>query len=367
MPRIRDYYGRVIGEHVAAHNCNKEDLEKYLSDNKDLSDINIGAEKILNHTAVHFACYGRNEEGMTFKACMDLLEKHGADIFQSDNHGRQAIHIAANSGRYRPLQYLIKRYAENKRDIKSLDHQRRSIIHAICCSSSSPQEKAAPDELSVSLELLLRQYPDQENRKIALTTKDQYGYTPVQLALASGYYGDLAEVFEKYYIYSDQDYETAKNIPAKHWDFFNRTLLMMAVSCGDVAEVKKLVQTEDINEANEFLGGRTALHFAINNNSNTQTLDLLLNHPDINITQQDDFGSNVLHFAANLANMQFFSKVLEKFPIEKINDKDHHGRTALDVLDLSLKCSNQDKVFIKRLIQESNSHKPGSLLRCTNT
>lgn len=361
MPRIRDYYGRVLGEHTAAHSCNTEELEKYLSELNDSRDINHGAEKILNHTAVHFACYGRNEEGMTFQDCMPLLEKYGADIFQSDNRGRQAIHIAANSGKYRPLQYLIKRYAEAKKDIKALDRQGRSIIHAICCSCSSPREKASGEELSITLEhLLLKQYQNYQEKKSALTAKDQYGYTPVELALASGYYEDLAEVFEKYDIDYNLHFEKAKIIPAKHWDFFGRTLLMMAASCGDVAEVNKLVQTEDINEANEFLGGRTALHFAINKNSNTETLDVLLNNPNTNITQQDDFGSNVLHFAANLANIEFFSKVLEKFPIEKIDDKDNHGRTALN-------CSNLDKIFIKKLVQESNSHKPGNLLRCSNT
>ena len=104
-----------------------------------------------------------------------------------------------------------------------------------------------------------------------------------------------------------------------------------------------LQKSADIN-AREWLYGDTALHIAINNESEIM-VDKLLKHKDVDIHAMNDMRLTELHYACEWSNIpiHLFKLILEK--TADINAKDYNGDTALHIA-----IDNESKQVLEELL-----------------
>lgn len=357
-----DYFGR-LDAYGLAYTGNSEALTEFFL-KEGTQGINQGAEKLGGLTLVHAACFGKCNktiketvgEGEIEKVVpnlgvFDLLKQKGANLFQKDDLDRPPLFLAANTGKHIVLEFLVNQYIKEGKSTTEIDNEDRSAIHALCCKPSSPIDKPTGKELADSLRLLLDQYPDNK-RAAALEAKDKFGFTPVDLAIASGYTmsekgeTELATLFKDYGIEVDPAKREIKNILPEQLDYFHRTQLMEEVFVEDGLErVKVLLSKQaDTNQMNICYGGRTPLSIAAGGPFTPfEVFEAVVRHPTTNLMLADNGQSNVLHYAAYSGRPKFVELLFKvadetngiRFNKDAVNHQDVKGRTPLHALAMA--------------------------------
>jgi len=248
------------------------------------------------------------------------------------------------------MQYLLFIYQQRNIAVRDmLDANKRSLLHTICCTGSSPQEKVRNAELVQSLLLLLNLYAGVEAQKQALLAPDAFGLRPVDYAKYFGF-AELKEVFAEVGI--NWDNIVVPENSAGFAEYFGRNTVMPIVFSyiKDSAVLKEKIkslqdllnsatQDTDPNYANPQFGGRTVLHYAVGG-GNPEIVTVVLDDLRTKSMSVDYSGNSAVHFAAHRGNTDVLLSLLTHAKhgdtiIKNINNTNIWGENPLHMLALS--------------------------------
>jgi ankyrin repeat protein len=151
--------------HIAASR-GYDDIVRFLLERKACVAIPSAGGK----HAIHSAASGLPQAGEARRRVVTALLRHGVDINAVDEHGKTALWWAFNSGDAGMIRYLL----EN--DATLADYAKRSsAFHAIALGKT--HDAVAVDDLLDLAALVSKEEID---------TQDEWGDTPIQLAVKSG-------------------------------------------------------------------------------------------------------------------------------------------------------------------------------------
>ena len=97
---------------------------------------------------------------------------------------------------------------------------------------------------------------------------------------------------------------------------------------GDIEGVQAAIDNgADVNEEDDLFG-KTGLMWAFYRNHNN-VVQLLLNHPQIDVNKVDQLGRSALHHAVLGANHEEMAALLARQDLTTINQKERYGRTPI--------------------------------------
>ena len=331
-----DYYGRP-SIFLTSYLGNVGSLNRMLGSYDGIQHINTAVKKQGNHTALHFACYGKSN----VETVKSLINK-GADCFVKDVVGRTPFHIACNSADPRIINYFLKQVSGIEALIAMPDNYGRTPLHALCCPGSSVAEKKRGEKLIVALNMLLDSFECDKDAVNALNQKDQFGLTPLMLAKFYNF-DELYSIFAQLGIDVCKIPSVSTNNHGIIFDYFGRTKLMEAAFDGKLQMVKAELANhsyyDDPTLANEQAGFRSPLLLACcsGKDSIKDVVAAILNDERTNPLIVDIDNSNALHFATNTGRNDVVKLLLDNDQIRNnINALDCYGMTALHTLALSV-------------------------------
>ncbi|EAY20433.1 ankyrin repeat protein, putative [Trichomonas vaginalis G3] len=213
----------------------------------------------------------------------------GANINETDEEGRTALHYAVRNNYEETTKFLISHGANiNEKDsfgntvlLYAAEFQYKEIAELLILNGANIKEKNRYGQSALCF-------------TVAYNTKEI-----VELLISLG-----------------------ANINEKYEDGF--TALCFATIYGNKETLELLISHgANINEKDNF--GRTALHFAAENNRK-DIVELLISH-GANINEKDRYGRPALHFAAENNRKEIIELLISHGA--NINEKDNFGRTTL--------------------------------------
>ncbi len=330
-----DYYGRPA-IFLPSYLGLVDELKELLSHQEHAAYLNVAVRKQGYHTALFFACYG----SANLDTVIALIDA-GADPHAFDNMGRTPFHIACNSADPNIIQYFINNVPGIESEFNTADFNGRTVLHALCCTGSSNNEKRRGADLLQSLNIIFHMYSDATAIIAALNQPDASGLTPLMLAK---FYelDELSYAFAEYGIDISKIAVIATDHPGVQCDYFGRTKLMEAAFEHDLYLVREQLDQLDLssdpNLHNAQAGYRTPLLLACCSSSpeGVAVVAEILHDPRTDPLICDVDGSTALHFAANTGCDDVIAILLKQDQIcEHINAIDRFGMTALHALAIS--------------------------------
>ncbi len=259
-----------------------------------------------------------------------LLESNVIEINARDNGERTPLHIAVERGCSDIVASLIK---SKKIEINARDNGERTPLHIAV-------ERGCSDIVASLI----------KSKKIEINARDNYARTPLHIAAMSNSIDIAESILSKegvdidiqdaagktpLHYASEESYEglvdilLLKKAKVDIKDNDDYTPLHYAAHYGHLQTVCSLVGcTQDIN-CQDFLGGDTALHFALWQSKDSRLADAILEKYQKNdaIDITDASGRTPLLLAAEYSEQSILEQILGKGA--NINHKDNDGNTAL--------------------------------------
>ncbi|MBQ6516003.1 ankyrin repeat domain-containing protein, partial [bacterium] len=275
------------------------------------SDIDVNAKNNLGNTALIMAVKAGN-----IPMVKKLLERPDVDLKIEDSHGSTALYYSVTNGE---IHNLLNEYQRNtqSRQTNSRTNRQNSLNISLL--------HAAREGLVDELENILK------NPNVDVNAKDEDGNTALIWASYLGYPETLKKILE----HPDVDINIKDSI--------NCTALDWAKKRGH-QDIEQMIQNyqrgvdrrKNVNNSNsaqetdinaQDSKGRTALHRAIEN-MNMESIDELLQNPDVDINLQDNNGNTALIWAASRGRKITVEKLLQRPDID-VNLQDQEGNSAL--------------------------------------
>lgn len=282
-------------------------------------DVNHGDQR--GWTALHWACY--NFYPNSVRA---LLENENIDVNAMNLEGTAPIHWAVSTGNLEVVELLVSHPRINV-NIRNCDLQ--TSLHI-----------ASDMGYHRIVEILLK------CKDIDVNAKDSRQVTPLYLAAEKGHY-KVIEVLA-----------TCPQVDINDPDEYNWTPLH-AFANSDISSdlqmktIKALFEFKNIVVNIKDRKGNSPLDILAESCFNKDLLKFFISHPDVRVTDVDEFGQTPLHHAASSCNVTAIEVLLDSPGIEP-NSVDNMGQTAL------FWALNQDNVFedqrkaVEMLVQVTN-------------
>ena len=253
----------------------------------------------------------------------------GAKIKSFDFSGANALHLAAYGGQPDMIRLLINEFGLD-RNVKY--YRGRTVLHSAALGGHPEVIRLLVDEFGLD-----RNVKDDDDRttlhfaalgghpevirllidefKLDRNAKAHTGKTVLHFAANA----DSLEVIRLLI----NEFELDRNIK----DSFGRTVLHFAAAGGSPEVIRLLIDELKVDRNIKSNQGATALHYALCGGY-PEIIELLINTFGLDKNAKDDDGFTLLHYAALNGHSGVIGLLVDKFELDR-NIKDNNGNTAL--------------------------------------